>query len=90
MKLTFDADSLSSTCGDCDRRFATLGNINTPTSKEIEFGFTGGRSVRFRCRKQSSLCSLVPDGAVSEALSYPEVLQRSTRALTPNSIGFRE
>jgi hypothetical protein len=36
------------------------------------------------------LCSFIPDVALAETISSPELLQRSTRALTPTSISRAE
>jgi hypothetical protein len=90
MKFTGDSVSLGSASGDCDRRLTTLRSVNTPSADETYFRFADRRRARFWRREQSSLCSLIPDGAVTEAPSDPEVLQRSTRTLTPYSIGWRE
>jgi hypothetical protein len=36
------------------------------------------------------LCSFIPDVALAKTISSPELLQRSTRALTPTSISRAE
>jgi hypothetical protein len=36
------------------------------------------------------LCSFIPGVALAKTISSPELLQRSTRVLTPNSISLAE
>src|SRR5262249_16677058 len=84
MKFTCGTIGLGSARRDRDRGLATFGNVNTPSTDETDVGCIG--SLRVWCAKQPFLCSFVPGVALANAVSSLELLQRSTRPLTPNSI----
>src|SRR6266516_4673130 len=88
MKFTCGAKSLGSARRDCDRGIPTLSNVNTPSTNETDARCLG--NLRVWRSKQPFLCSFIPDVALAKTISSPELLQRSTRALTPTSISRAE
>src|SRR6266568_1230612 len=84
MKFTCRAKGLGSARRDFDRGLATFSKVNIPSTNETDVRCIG--DLRVWCSKQPFLCSFVPGVALANAISSPELLQRSTRALTPKSI----
>jgi hypothetical protein len=88
MKFTRGAKALSSARRNCDRGIPTFSNVDTPSTNEADLRFIGG--LRVWRSKQQFLRRFVPGIAVANTISSPELLQRSTRALTPSAISRAE